>query len=94
MSRPLPYYPSNTWQTCNYYTEAGSGKLPRINYNEQDLVQPCAEVVISNDMTESIATGFVATAICQIQRELGICPRQLGVEIKADLIPPRMQRRK
>lgn len=87
MTRPL-VDASLSVRPCKFYASADSRTFPRVQVDRGDKEQPCSPGLVEGDpVPESLAMGFVGTAVCALQRKCGVCPRGLGEIVPPDLVP-------
>lgn len=87
--RPVIDY-SVTIKPCRFLDQPDSGRLTTVTADLTDKENPCKD--ISDSIPTSIAIGLVTEAVCLLQREYGVCPRELGIEVDPRLVP--LNRRK
>lgn len=73
---------------CCFYTEADSREFPIMQVDSSDKEQPCSPGQLHDQtIPESLAMGFIGTAVCALQRRCEVCPRELKEVVSPGLIP-------
>lgn len=75
---------------CRYLLSESSDRVPKVNFDPKDPnVMPCISLVIFYGSQETIAKTLVSSPIpatgCASQRKEGLCPRDLGEKVPANL---------